>query len=98
MGRNPSPGNTRDLSFAFRDKFKTLEAQNDALAGGSKPRRQFEKLEQAPRTPFSSELINLFKVIDATEANDSWIKLTKSPVSCADVQRDEFRNGSFATF
>jgi hypothetical protein len=36
MGRNPSPGDTRDLSFAFRDKFKTLEAQNDALAGGSK--------------------------------------------------------------
>ena len=38
-----------------------------------RPSRQFEKLEQAPRTPFSSELINLFKVIDATEANDSWI-------------------------
>ncbi|SIO43397.1 hypothetical protein SAMN05443247_05317 [Bradyrhizobium erythrophlei] len=57
-----------------------------------------EKLEQAPRTPFSSELINLFKVIDVTEANDSSIKLTKSSVSCADVQRDEFRNGSFATF
>ncbi|WP_316193855.1 hypothetical protein [Bradyrhizobium sp. SZCCHNRI1029] len=130
---DPAPAATRDLSFAYWDKFTTLKAQNAALAGGTNAtppvavkkidsRKQFvsaltgdvsdilyvfshglsrspdqsvltlllEKLAHAPGTPFRDELIALFKVIDPTETNDSWIKLTKSSVSCADVQCDEY--------
>jgi hypothetical protein len=52
-----------------------------------------EKFEHAVQTPLTRELIKLFRGPETpgpSESDDSWIKLTKSLVTSADLRRDEY--------
>lgn len=52
-----------------------------------------EKFEHAEQTPLTRQLIALFKGPETSglsESDDSWIKLTKSLVTSADLRRDEY--------
>jgi hypothetical protein len=52
-----------------------------------------EKFEHAEQNPLTKQLIALFKsseIAGLSESDDSWIKLTKSLVTCADLRRDEY--------
>jgi CHAT domain len=52
-----------------------------------------EKCSHLEQTPFTRQIIELFKdptIPGLSEGDDSWIKLTKSLVTSADLRRDEY--------